>query len=322
MNDLQPTIWVRINGIGHAFSREIGCNCGRCRTINFMMDEPPDKLVEEFRGWDDPPWRSHTSASILIPDEEGNVESHILIDIGAGVVDSLVSSKLKGLENIKGILISHWHPDHVLGLNQLCESLKRSAFRKGTKFVKVPVYCTLETYKRLRDKGVFSYEFDHRLCFHEILPEVPFKIDTTLPVTITASEVAHGKVKGSVIYIADIGQKKVVFGWDIDVPNAERPSDKKKNIDVIRDNHSIIEGANLLLMPSNTWKAKGTGHTSYIRACEYINEIGAKRTYLVHLSGHEDGEGCKGYGWTDSEWEAAVSPDGVDIARQGMLIGI
>lgn len=321
MNDLQPTIWIRINGIGHAFSREIGCDCGRCQTINFTMIPPPGTL-KRFDGWDDPPWRAHTSVSIMIPDKEGSVDSHILIDVGAGVVDSLVSSKLEGLERIKGILISHWHPDHVLGLNQLCESLKRSSEIKGIKFVKVPVYCTLKTYKHLRDKGGFSYEFDHRLCFHEILPEVPFKIDTTPPVTITALEVAHGKVKGSVIYIADIGQKKVVFGWDIDVPDAERTSNGKKNAEVIRKNLHILKGTNLLLMPSNTWVATGTGHTSFLFARQYIGEIKAKKTLLVHLSGHEDGKGNIGYGWSDSDWASQVSKYGVGVARQGMLIEI
>ena len=324
MNNLQQTIRIRINGIGHAFSRELGCPCNRCQTINFRMTEPTGEL-EEFPGWDDPPWRTHTSASILIPDEEEprNVGSHILVDIGAGVVDSLVSSKLKGLDRFQGILISHWHPDHVLGLNQLCESLKRSAERKGTKFVKAPVYCTLETYKWLQDKGGLSYEFDHRLCFHEILPGVPFKVHEMPPVTITALEVAHGKVKGSVIYVADIGAKRVVFGWDIDVPDAQRPSDGKKNIEVIKEHLRILKGADLLLMAANTWEAEGTGHTSYMLARDfYIKEIGAKRVLLVHLSGHEDEEGSAGHGWNDKQWQDAVSKDGLEIARQGMLIPI
>ena len=102
MENLKQKIWVHINGIGHAFSREIGCLCLRCKTINFAMSVPSGRL-EQFDGWDDPPWRAHTSASILISDTEGQstIKSHILIDIGAGVVDSLVSSKLKGLERLR-----------------------------------------------------------------------------------------------------------------------------------------------------------------------------------------------------------------------------
>lgn len=325
--NLQQKICIRINGIGHAFSREIGCDCERCQTIKFAMTKPTGKL-EEFSGWDDPPCRAHTSASILIPDIEkpDEVKNHILIDVGSGVIDSLVSSKLKGLDRVRGVLISHWHPDHVLGLNQLCESLKRSAKRKGLNFTKIPVYCTLKTYDVLRDK--YPYELKTALCFHEILPGVPFKVNETPPITFIALEVAHGKAEGSVIYMANIEKRKVVFGWDIDEPNAERPSDKKKNIDIIRDNLSILECPDLLLMSANTWKATGTGHTSFLNACEYIDVIKAEKTktFLVHLSGHEDGEGNQGYGWSDSEWASQVREQvreyEVSIARQGMLFEI
>ena len=321
MENLKQKILVRINGIGHAFSRELGCICLRCKTINFAMSVPSGRL-ERFDGWDDPPWRAHTSASILISDTEGQstIKSHILIDIGAGVVDSLVSSKLKGLERIEGILISHWHPDHVLGLNQLCENLRRNAKRNRREFVKLSLFCTLKTYNYLQE--MFSYELGKMLRFSEILPGIPFKVNCDSSVTFTPLEVAHGNVKGSVIYIADIDEKKIIFGWDIDVPEAERPLDKKKNIDVIRDNLSILEGADLLFMPANTWEATGTGHTSFILARQYIGEIKAKKTLLVHISGHEDGKGNPGYGWSDSDWASQVSKYGVGVARQGMLIKV
>ena len=325
MTNLQENIWIRINGIGHAFSRELGCDCDRCREVIFKMTEPSGRL-EEFPGWQDPPWRVHTSASILIPDEKDNVKNHILIDIGAGVVDSLVCSKLSGLEDIQGILISHWHPDHVLGLNQLCESLRRSVRRKGTKFIRPTVYCTLKTYKSLQDKG-FSFEFDHRLCFHQILPEIPFKVYTTPPVTVTALEVAHGDVEGAVIYIAEIGSKKVVFGWDIDVPTATLPKSKITNESIIRSHQgNLLKDVDILLISANTWEAdmttgKETGHTSYNRVLDYIGLINPQNVYLVHLSGHEDGENNNGYGWTDSKWERNVSSS-VKIAKQGMLINV
>lgn len=292
------------------------------------MAEPTGKL-EAFSGWDDPPWRAHTSASILIPDEKGNVLSHILIDAGAGVVDSLVASRLKGLENLEGVLISHWHPDHVLGLNQLLESLKRHR----TAFNGVPVYCTPETYEWLINKQGQKYEFSHGLHHQPIChnrKKETFTVGKTspFPLKITALRVAHGGIEGAVIYVAEIGKKKVVFGWDLDVPEAKRPLDGKKNIDVIRENLDLLFGADLLLMEANTWKTvvgrngKPTGHTSYFHARDYILAIEPKRVYLVHLSGHEDGEGLGGYGWTDSDWEAAVRKHGVGIARQGMLVEI
>ena len=318
--------FIRVNGIGHAFSKELGCCCGRCQTINFNMTTPSG-LLEPFDGWYDPPWRAHTSASILIPNENDDsmIKSHTLIDIGAGVIDGLVSSKLKGLENVDGLLISHWHPDHLLGINQFCESLKRTVVSQGRKFVKIPLFCTLETYDYLR--GKFSYEVEQFLRFCEVIPEVPFKLSENSPITFTPVNVAHGKgggtAKSAVIFIADFDNQemKVIFGWDIDVPEAKRMSDGKPNIDVIRDNLSLLTEADILFMEANTWKeATNTGHTSFVLARQYIDAIQAKKVLLVHMSGHEDGEGNDGYGWNDKEWESAVDQFGVGIARQGMII--
>ena len=37
----------------------------------------------------------------------------------------------------------------------------------------------------------------------------------------------------------------MVFCWDIDVPEAKRPLDGKRNIDVIRENLDLLFGADL-----------------------------------------------------------------------------
>jgi hypothetical protein len=81
----EQSVLTRQNGNGPAFSRELGCLCGRCRTIQFEMKGPSGKL-EEFAGWPDPPSRAGTSASILTG-INGLVKAHILIDVGPGVGD-------------------------------------------------------------------------------------------------------------------------------------------------------------------------------------------------------------------------------------------
>ena len=73
-------------------------------------------------------------------------------------------------------------------------------------------------------------------------------------------------------------------------------------------------------MAANTWEATGTGHTSFHTALDYIETIEAKKTLLVHLSGHEDGDGNMGYGWSDRDWESQTSTYKVGIAKQGMLL--
>lgn len=316
---------VRVNGTAPAFSRELGCPCGRCRTFNGAAAAPIGRL-EPFAGWDDPPNRAHTSASILVPDTATAVLSHILIDIGEGVVDSLVSSGLDGLDNLHGLLISHWHPDHNLGINHLCESLRRARKANGRPVEKVPLFCTQETHDYLA--GKFPREAREFLEYVPIMSGHPFKVPGNSRVEFMPIGVAHGRgggtCKDAVFFVATASEsgKRVVFGWDIDVPDARRPSGKQTNIEVIREKLAALTGAEIYFLPANTWAATGTGHTSLQLAQEYIDEVNPKRVLLLHMSGHEDGEGNPGYGWSDVEWADNVKARGLEVARQGMLIAV
>jgi len=166
----------------------------------------------------------------------------------------------------------------------------------------------------------FDYEASNFLEFQQVLPRNQFQLQTDPPVSIFPLPVAHGKIDGAVIYLAEVCAKRIILGWDIDVPTATPPKGGLTNLEILKANLSKMKGAELYLLPANTFSAIGTGHTSYQAAREYIKLIGAKRVLLVHLSGHEDGDGRRGHGWTDSQWEKAVQRDGVGVARQGMLI--
>jgi glyoxylase-like metal-dependent hydrolase (beta-lactamase superfamily II) len=148
----EHSLWIRVNGVGHAFGRELGCDCGRCRTVNYDLAAPPERL-SEFAGWADPPVRANTSASLLVGDADGRVAGHVLIDAGGGVVDGLSGLPIPGIENVSAVLLTHWHNDHVSGLTQLGESLRRSARARKQPFLKTPLYCTLPAYDALRDRG-------------------------------------------------------------------------------------------------------------------------------------------------------------------------
>ena len=224
------------------------------------------------------------------------------------------------------VVLTHWHPDHVLGLNQLCESVKR---HRSGEFRKVPFYCTLPTYEVLRSKS-YSYEMDNFLQYHEVVPCLDFEVDVPdyrgVSMRMTPVPVAHGNVKGAVIYAVQRANKKVVFCWDIDVPGASGPRNVRTNLRVIRDHVEALRQPDLLFMASNTWRkvtnadGRATGHTSYELAQQYIEAIGPKRVLLVHLSGHEDSRGA-GWGWRDRDWDKAASP-AAKAARQGMVIGL
>ncbi len=315
----EVSLWVRINGNGHAYGRELGCVCGRCRTVNYQLVPPPERLAE-FAGWDDPPVRANTSASLLVGDAAGRVAGHVLIDAGGGVVDGLASAGIPGLGDVSAVLITHSHPDHVSGLNQLGESLRRTARAEGRPFPKTPLYCTLATFDALREQGGLRRVLARCFRFHEIAPEFPFLVDAgPVAVRVMPLPVVHGGAQGAVIYLAETLGKKVLFAWDIEGPDAAFP-DGRTNREVFRTHASLLKHADLHLQECNTWSASGKGHTAYRQAQAYLEVVQARRTLLVHMSGHEDGPGHPGYGWTDAQWQAAAAADGLGAARQGMVL--
>ncbi len=321
MKTEQATLWVRMNGAGHAFGRELGCDCGRCQTVNYNIAPPPNRLAE-FAGWPDPPNRANTSASLLIGNREGNVAAHILVDVGAGVPDSLAGALIPGLDHVTGVFLTHWHGDHAWGLSQLGEGLRRTAHRREQPFFKIPLYCTLPTYHALRDRIGLAYVLERCYRFQEIVPELPIELPAGQTVIrLTAISVKHGAADGAVIYVAEALKKKVVLAWDIETPDAAFPSGYT-NAEVFRRHATLLQNADLHLQECNSWAIAGRGHCTYQAARAYFEVVQAKRTLLVHLSGHEDGPGNPGYGWTDAQWQAAAKPDGIEVAQQGMVLRV
>ena len=200
------------------------------------------------------------------------------------------------------------------------------------KFEKVPVYTTLDTYDRLRNDRGCNYEFKTALRLIEIVPEVAFELPGTPVVKVTPIPVAHGSVEGAVIFVFQVDDKKVVFGWDIDVPDAKLPKDggrkePRTNAQVFENHSQLLLEPDVYFVPANTWNATGTGHTSFEAARHYIRAVRAKRgTYLLHMSGHEDGSNNPGFGWTDQDWETHAQLDkeveNVRVAKQGMILSL
>jgi hypothetical protein len=154
------------------------------------------------------------------------------------------------------------------------------------------------------------------------VPEVPVTVSAgPTAVRITPLPVVHGSVHGAVIYLAEAHGRKVLFAWDIEAPDGAFP-DGRTNLDVFRDHAALLRGAHVHLQECNTWAVAGKGHTTYQAARAYFDIVRANRTLLVHLSGHEDGPGNPGYGWTDDQWQSAVAQDGRMAAKQGMVLRV
>jgi len=102
------------------------------------------------------------------------------------------------------------------------------------------------------------------------------------------------------------GGKKAVLLWDIDNKNdwIEKPTSDEQRKAV-----ELMERADYLFIDCNTWSVeavngKSTGHVSFFQASRYARALRPKgETLLVHLSGHEDGKGNPGWGFSDNRWQ-------------------
>lgn len=113
---------IVVNGTDHSFQREVGCTCRRYKL---------------------PHLRGNTSVSLLAVHGNNEAIWHALIDAGSGAINNLFDnlSIYRGQPRVDQILLTHWHPDHTLGLNQLCEGLRRSRKRLDPPIHKIPLWC-------------------------------------------------------------------------------------------------------------------------------------------------------------------------------------
>ncbi|HSD94537.1 MAG TPA: hypothetical protein VLA94_03845, partial [Syntrophales bacterium] len=124
-----------VNGTGNAFLQEFGCPCPRC-----ALREPVANM----------------SVSIICR-EEGRIAWHALVDVGLGVVNSLLNTFSPDEARLDWLLFTHWHPDHSLEVNRLGETMRRTARRRGMKFARIPTWCRGGTGKWLSRN--YSYEW-------------------------------------------------------------------------------------------------------------------------------------------------------------------
>jgi len=295
------SLCVVVNGTDHAFQRELGCSCARCKNPNF---------------------RANASVSLLLLDRKRELMWHALIDVGAGVVnnlyDNLASYRVPRLDLV---FLTHWHSDHVLGLNQLGESLRRT----GGSTELIPLWCRWNSFKGFI-RNTHSYEvgiFDEQK--DEYKPGRFFTLINRTDENETPGELlrpvvaADGKVTVTPVTIshhtADLAGKYCTAGFIVDGPPQRRVAvlwDLDPNNNWINDPDNeaakALTGLDALFIDCNTWIVDGstgrpTGHVSFQTLKQYVRNLRPTETVLIHLSGHEDGVGQNGWGWTNAEWE-------------------
>jgi phosphoribosyl 1,2-cyclic phosphate phosphodiesterase len=212
--------------------------------------------------------------------------STILIDTPPELRLQLIAG---GFSHVDAVLYTHEHADHTNGI----DDLRMFSVRQRRA---LPIYGPPETLERLRTS--FSYIFDDvrayegtskpSLALHSV--EAGKTVDVAgVPVLPLAFRHGHIRVFGyrigGLAYITDVKS----------IPDAERRQ---------------LQGLDVLVLNALWWRAHPT-HLSISEAIETAQALGARRTYLTHLT-HETGHAEL----------AGQLPEGIFPAYDGLTVEV
>jgi len=213
--------------------------------------------------------------------------STILIDTPPELRLQLIAG---GFTGINAVVYTHEHADHVNGI----DDLRIFSVRQRRP---LPIYGPGETLERV--KASFNYIFDEAVRPYEGTSKPRLTLHPTEPgrsVTIAGIEVLplafeHGHLRvfgyrfGSLAYITDVKA----------IPEREYPQ---------------LQGLEVLVLNALWWRSHPT-HLSISEAIDAARALGARRTYLTHLT-HETGH---------AELEAKL-PAGIFPAHDGLRVEV
>jgi len=186
----------------------------------------------------------------------------IVIDAGPDFRQQLLREDIGSLD---AILLTHEHKDHTGGLDDV------RAINFLTKKA-LPIYCEDRVLKSLEREYSYAFseykypgapEFDIRVIDENPF-EVASRVNPDLKVTVTPIRVMHYKLPilgyriGNIAYITDAKQVE------------EREYSKLNNLDI--------------LVVNTIRRQRHISHFSLDEAIEFAKRVGAKESYLTHLS--------------------------------------
>ena len=195
-----------------------------------------------------------------------------------------------GVADVDAVLYTHEHADHVMGIDDLrIFSVRRRA--------PLPVYGPPETLNRLRTS--FRYIFDESMRAYEgtskpsleLHPLEPGRPEPVAGIELLPLAFRHGHLRvygyrmGALAYITDVKA----------IPDAERER---------------LRGLDVLVLNALWWRPHPT-HLSIAEAVATAQALGARRTYLTHLT-HETGHADL----------AGRLPQGIEPAYDGLTVEV
>lgn len=287
-----------VNGLEAPLLRQFGCDCDRCH---------------------DPAPQANTSVSLVSLNGSGDTAHHILFDVGTAVTDNLFRSPylLGRKARLDWLVLTHWHPDHVNDLNRLLVSYHLNRIWRGEEPTPVPVWCRSGTAVRLQVEHQYEWEtFLQPYVSGEnnppgtVLSPLPIHLPgvTITPVTVShfgADWCAQNKEKSCyscAAYVLETAVSKTVLLWDMDTENEwlVHPQTAAQETAV-----RLLSHADTLFLDTTYWldKNKRMTHPGFPNVQRYARALNPRQTLLVHLSGHPDGRGNPGWGWTNARWQ-------------------
>ena len=182
--------------------------------------------------------------------------THILIDCGPDFREQMLHQPFT---HIDGVLLTHEHYDHTGGLDDL---------RPFCAFGDIPIYANHQTVHDIRNRMPYcflenKYPGVPLITVEEVKPHIPFHIKE---VEILPLQIMHGTLPilgyriGKLVYITDLKT----------LPENE---------------WQYLEGVDCLIVNALR-KEPHLSHQTLDDALDMADKIGAKETYLIHMSHH------------------------------------
>ncbi|MGA9669541.1 MAG: MBL fold metallo-hydrolase [Terracidiphilus sp.] len=219
------------------------------------------------------------------PDEDRGRERVVVIDTGPDFREQALRS---GLTRVDAVLYTHWHADHILGLDDL-RPLSFTAFREGGP---IPLYASETTTAVL--ERIFEYTFSPNATYtnRAKVRLVPLADRNEFHgVEFVRVPVMHGAMEisgfrfGRTAYLTDVSA----------IPEAS---------------FALLEGLDDLVLSALRHKPH-PNHATVEQAVEWSRRVGAKRTWLTHIA-HELGH----------EATNRKLPAGVELAYDGLELAV